>query len=363
MSELDRARPWRRSSTPSPAGPRRRCGRSVPSTRSPPGAGAAAARPRSAGWPTGWSSARTAGCSTRARGWAGRPAGWPPRGGVRPVCAEPMAAAAGAGRRLFGLPSVVALGQALPFADGVVRRRLVPRRAVHDLRQGRRAGRAAPGADRRRPPGPAGLRRRRAPAAPPPEGNEFPGEAELRGLLADAGFRLVATAEADLADSPPEWDERAEAVEAEVARRHGDDPALRQAEEQSGRVGRLLSDGALRPWLGIAVAAEPRVQRNPCKELFALLAWPHAHRAGARARRPGHRRPRPARARPPAAQPAARPPPPATARRPPASSAARSARAAAPPATTSASSPRTASSRRPRGRAPRASAGGGPGTG
>ena len=46
----------------------------------------------------------------------------------------------------------------------------------------------------------------------------------------------------------------ADAVDAEIEQRHGDDPAFRQAQEQSGRVGRLLADGALRPWLGIAVA-------------------------------------------------------------------------------------------------------------
>ena len=42
---------------------------------------------------------------------------------MRPVCAEPMAAAVRASRRLFGLPSVVAVSQQLPFADGVLRRR------------------------------------------------------------------------------------------------------------------------------------------------------------------------------------------------------------------------------------------------
>jgi hypothetical protein len=92
------------------------------------------------------------------------------------------------------------------------------------------------------------------PTHPPPlpEGNEFPSEPGLLELLAGAGFRLEESGEADLLDSPPEWKERAEAVEHEVERRHGDDPAFRQAEEQSGRVGRLLADGALRPWLGIA---------------------------------------------------------------------------------------------------------------
>src|SRR3954451_22835 len=48
----------------------------------------------------------------------GGPAGWLAAGrGVRPVCAEPMMPAVHAGRALFGLPSVVALSQALPFVD------------------------------------------------------------------------------------------------------------------------------------------------------------------------------------------------------------------------------------------------------
>jgi len=95
-----------------------------------------------------------------------------------------------------------------------------------------------------------------APLPPPlPKGNEFPSEVELRELLAGAGFAVGETAEADLSDSPPEWGERADAVDAEVARRHGDDEAFRQARENSTRVGRLLADGGLRPWLGIATAS------------------------------------------------------------------------------------------------------------
>jgi hypothetical protein len=96
------------------------------------------------------------------------------------------------------------------------------------------------------------------PLPPPlPEGNEFPSEAETRRLLADADFALEAAGEADLGDSPEEWTRRADAVDAEIERRHGADPAYRLAQEQSGRIGRLLSDGALRPWLGVAVAAGP----------------------------------------------------------------------------------------------------------
>jgi SAM-dependent methyltransferase len=185
----------------------------------------------------------------------GGPAGWlAAERGVRPVCAEPMAAAARAGRRLFALPSVVAFGQQLPFADGafgaawclgVLCTTSDKAGALTELRRvladGGRLGLLVFVADAPLP-------------APVPEGNEFPGEAELHGLLAAAGFRLEESAEADLFDSPREWKERAATVEAEVARRHGDDPAFGQAEEQSSRVGRLLADGALRPWLGVATA-------------------------------------------------------------------------------------------------------------
>ena len=184
----------------------------------------------------------------------GGPAGWlAAHRGLRPVCAEPMAAAVRASRRLFGLPSVVAVSQALPFPDrtfdaawclGVLCTTSDKTGALAQLRRvlrpGGRLGLLVFIADGPLPP-------------PLPEGNEFPSEVELRDLLSAAGFTVEAAAEADLGDSPAEWQERADAVDAEIARRHGDDPAFRQAEEQSRRVGRLLSDGALRAWLGVAV--------------------------------------------------------------------------------------------------------------
>ncbi|MGY1689342.1 class I SAM-dependent methyltransferase [Geodermatophilus sp. SYSU D01105] len=185
----------------------------------------------------------------------GGPAGWlAAERGVRPVCAEPMAAAAGAAARLFGLPSVAAVAQALPFRDtafdaawclGVLCTTSDKAGALAELRRvlrpGGRLGLLVFVADRPLPP-------------PLPEGNEFPAADELPGLLDAAGLRLLETADADLGDSPPEWSERADAVDAEVARRHGEDPRWREAQEQSRRVGRLLSEGALRPWLGVAEA-------------------------------------------------------------------------------------------------------------
>ena len=185
----------------------------------------------------------------------GGPAGWlAAERGIRPVCAEPMAGAARASSRLFGLPSVIALGQRLPFADrafgaawclGVLCTTPDKAGALGELRRvlsdGGRLGLLVFVAD--------------APLPPPlPEGNEFPSEPELLDLLTGAGFALLGSARADLGDSPAEWTARADAVEGEVARRHGGDPRLQEAQEQSRRVGRLLSDGALRPWLGVAEA-------------------------------------------------------------------------------------------------------------
>lgn len=185
----------------------------------------------------------------------GGPAGWLAADrGVRPVCAEPMAEAVRAGRALFGLPSLVAVSQALPLAAdsfdvawclGVLctteqkAELLAELRRV--LRAGGRLGLLVFVAERELPP-------------PLPEGNSFPTRDEVDELLAGAGFRVVADAEADLSDSPPEWQERADAVDAEVQRRHGEDPRWAEAQEQAGRVGRLLGSGALRPVLVSAVA-------------------------------------------------------------------------------------------------------------
>ena len=185
----------------------------------------------------------------------GGPAGWlAAERGVRPVCAEPMADAVHAARRLFGLPSVVAVGQQLPLAGGafdaawclgVLCTTAEKAAAVAELRRVLRPG------------GRLGLLVFLADAPltlPVPDGNSFPSEEGTRELLAAEGFTVEDAAEADLGDSPPSWTERADAVEAEIDRRHGDDPRRREAAEQSGRVGALLSAGQLRPWLAVARA-------------------------------------------------------------------------------------------------------------
>ena len=84
---------------------------------------------------------------------------------------------------------------------------------------------------------------------PLPEGNDFPTEEELTALVEEAGFRVVQTAESALAQAPAAWQERAEAVDDLLARRHGDDPRWRRAEEQSARISRLIGDGEVCPLL------------------------------------------------------------------------------------------------------------------
>src|SRR4051794_9360238 len=125
----------------------------------------------------------------------GGPAGWlAAERGPRPGCAEPMPEAAGAGTRLFGLPSVGAVSQQLPFADGAFDAAwclgvLCPTAGQERRPRGARGGLSGGGgvgllvfvAD--------------APLPPPlPEGNEFPSERELRALLTAAGFAVGASA-------------------------------------------------------------------------------------------------------------------------------------------------------------------------
>jgi SAM-dependent methyltransferase len=185
----------------------------------------------------------------------GGPAAWLAADrGVRPVCAEPMVAAVRASRRLFGLPSVVAMGQQLPFPDGSFDAAVCLGVLCTTSDKAGALGELRRVLDR---DGLLGLLVFVADGplpSPPPDGNEFPSEDETRELLAAAGFEVLETTEADLSDSPEEWIAAADAVDAEIERRHADDPEFQQARENSVRVGRLLSAGALRPWLAVAVA-------------------------------------------------------------------------------------------------------------
>lgn len=173
--------------------------------------------------------------------------------GVRPVLSEPEAGACQAARRLFDLP-VVQAASALPFASGSfdVVWSLGVLCTVPDqpqlLRELRRV---------LAPEGRLGLLVFVAtgPLPEQPVGNDFPTQERLDDLLAGAGLRTQDSASAaDFAGLPPLWQERAAAVEAELERRHGDDPAWRVAGEQSAVIGRLLAAGDL---VGTLVVARP----------------------------------------------------------------------------------------------------------
>jgi SAM-dependent methyltransferase len=183
----------------------------------------------------------------------GGPAAWlAERFGPTPVCVEPMRGAAAAGRRLFGLPTVVAGAAALPLRTG-----------AFDAVECLGVLCTVPAAERprvlaelrrvMRPDGDLGLLvfvARGPLPGPLPEGNDFPGEDALHALLDAAGFVVEQMLESDgLAQSPHAWQERADAVDALLARRHGDDPRWRRAQEQTARIARLIGDGHVRALL------------------------------------------------------------------------------------------------------------------
>jgi SAM-dependent methyltransferase len=165
--------------------------------------------------------------------------------GVRPVLTDPEAGACRAARELFGLPVVQAASD-LPFASG-----------SFDVIWCLGVLCTVPEQDRLlaelhrvlTPDGRLGLLVFTA-AAPPlsdqPDGNNFPSTAELPALLARAGLRVVDSATADdFAAAPTHWQSQVAAVEAELERRHGDDPLWQTAGRQSALIGRLLSSGEL----------------------------------------------------------------------------------------------------------------------
>jgi SAM-dependent methyltransferase len=188
----------------------------------------------------------------------GGPAAWlADHFGPQPVCVEPMPGAAAAGQRLFGLPTVVAGAEALPLRSGAFDAAeclgvlcTIPRskrpEVVRELRRVLRRG------------GDLGLlvfvargsQGNEALPPPLPEGNDFPTEDALHALLHDAGFTVVQGMESDgLAQAPVAWQERADAVDDLLARRHGDDPRWQRAEEQTARISRLIGGGHVRPLL------------------------------------------------------------------------------------------------------------------
>jgi SAM-dependent methyltransferase len=173
--------------------------------------------------------------------------------GVVPVLSEPEAGACRAAQRLFGLP-VVRAGSELPFASasfdvawslGVLC--TVPDQP-HLLSELRRV---------LTPDGRLGLLVfvARTTLSDQPTGNDFPTEDRLRTLLEDADLRIEnSTTTAGFASAPVWWQSRADAVDAELDRRHHDDPVWRTAVHQSQVIGSLLAKGELD---GLLIIARP----------------------------------------------------------------------------------------------------------
>jgi SAM-dependent methyltransferase len=162
---------------------------------------------------------------------------------VRPLLVEPQPGACRAARRLFGAAIVRGDATALPVADrscdaiwsiGVVD--TVADQVAHF-------------AEIRRSLAPCGAAGVLAYVATgevedAPETNTFLRRPQLLRLIGEARLAVAeAVALTDLPATPDDWQRRADEVDAEVARRHGDQPVWRQAHEQERAVARLLSDG------------------------------------------------------------------------------------------------------------------------
>ena len=167
------------------------------------------------------------------------------RVGVRPVLTDPESGACVAARRLFALPTLQA-GSDLPLAPdsfdviwslGVLCTVPDQRHLLTELRRVvRRHGRL-------------GLLvfLRTEPTLPEqPQGNHFPTATELDDLLAATGWATTRRrSTTDLPSADADWQELADAVDAELERRHGDDPVWQTAAQQSGIIGGLLGSGQL----------------------------------------------------------------------------------------------------------------------
>ncbi|MEU9822400.1 class I SAM-dependent methyltransferase [Pseudonocardia alni] len=180
-------------------------------------------------------------------GGTGGPAAWARRRvGADPVVVDPMPGACRTAAALFGLPTLVGAGDAVPLGDGsfpvcwclgvlcTVEDKAAVLAELHRvLCPGGSLGLLVFVADTERPAG-------------SPEGNRFPSARGLRRLLHDTGFAI--TDEASLTAFPPsprDWQDCTARVEAVLDRDHGDDPRHAAAREQSDRIGRLIGDGVV----------------------------------------------------------------------------------------------------------------------
>ena len=171
------------------------------------------------------------------------------RTGVQPILAEPEPDACRAAARLFRAPVVQADATALPFGDAAAD--LAWCLGVLCTMAGTDAQRAMLGQLRRvvRPGGRIGLLVYLAEVAElddPPQGNHFPSSGLLHDMFGRAGLEAVDVADfRDIIAPPPDWSSRIEVVERELHRWYGHTPELTEADEQSGRIGRLLRSGQL----------------------------------------------------------------------------------------------------------------------
>lgn len=93
------------------------------------------------------------------------------------------------------------------------------------------------------------------PLAEQPEGNNFPTAQGLQHLLIDAGWEVRTwTAVEDFEQAQPEWRQRSDEVDAELARRHRGDPVWDTAEQQSQLFGELLARGDVNGHVLVLVA-------------------------------------------------------------------------------------------------------------
>jgi len=164
--------------------------------------------------------------------------------GVRPILTDVQAGACRAARELFGF-EVLQAGSELPLRSGAFDvawslgvlctvpdhgRLLAELRRVltDDGRLGLLIYTAA------------------GPLSRQPQGNNFPVLDALPRLLDAAGLRIDAQAmTGDLGAAPADWTASSDAVDAELKRRHSEEPTWRTAAEQSELFGEMLAGGEL----------------------------------------------------------------------------------------------------------------------
>ena len=164
-----------------------------------------------------------------------------------PVLVEPEAGACRAARTLFGHPVVQGSATALPFADqsvdaawslGVMCTMSDHLTLLTELRRVVRS------------PGRIGLlvflAREPISDDEQPEGNHFPTTGSIVGHVDAAGLRIedwISTA--DLPAIPEAWQNSLDEVSSALEQRYGGHRLWQVAEEQSGRMGRLLEEGKI----------------------------------------------------------------------------------------------------------------------